>query len=68
MGAGRVLTGGKRVYVAFLVTKAIEELAPAIMPQDVGVNIAGERITVGILWPGTRTGRLSVGENQVLLN
>jgi len=66
MRPGRVTTNDKKRYVVYLVTKTLEELVPEMTPQDVGANIAGGRITVGILWPGERKGRVLVGKDHVL--
>jgi len=68
MRLGRVTTNGKDVSIVYFVTKALEELVPEMTPQDVGANIAAGRITVGILWPGAGTGRVSVGKDRVLVS
>lgn len=68
MISGRVLNCDRRLNSMHLVTQALAEVAPDQPPQDVGVNIAGERLTVGILAEGNREGRVVVGKGQAFVN
>lgn len=58
----------RRLQVMHLVSQALEALAPGHAPDDISVNVAGEQIKVGVLWPGTRNGKIIVGHHQTLVN